>query len=50
MDGGTSTSMTIDESELQGHVVLLSGKDFNDIRKGWAAETHYEDVFVQRKA
>ena len=49
MDGGDSTQVVIDESELAGHVVMLSGKDFNDISRGWAEETNFSDLFVQMK-
>jgi hypothetical protein len=49
MDGGDNTIVTVDECELSGHVVMLSGKDFKDISNGWGKETNFSDLFVQMK-
>jgi len=49
MDGGNCTLVPIDDDELAGHVVMLSGRDFHDIREGWGKETNFSDLFVQMK-
>ena len=49
MDGGDCTVVVVDGSELAGHVVMLSGKDFDDISDGWGRETNFSDLFVQMK-
>lgn len=49
MDGGDSTMVHVEASELTGHVVMLSGKDFNDIKDGWGEETNFADLYVQMK-
>ena len=46
MDGGRGVySVTIDESQLQGHIVILGGKDFGEV--AWSKATN---VFMQKKA
>ena len=46
MEGGKGGStVTIDENELRGHIVILSGKDFSGVE--WKESPH---VFMQRKA
>jgi len=48
MDGGKNvSSINLDESELQGHIVLLGGKDFTDVYDGWARDSGI--VFLQKK-
>ena len=45
MDGGKgASSVTIDETELKGHTVLLGGKDYNDV--AWSKASN---VFRQKK-
>ena len=45
IDGGKSVStITLEESELQGHIVILGGKDFSQVN--WSKNPH---VFVQKK-
>lgn len=45
MDGGKNVStITIEESELQGHILILGGKDYSQVH--WSANSR---VFVQRE-
>lgn len=45
MDGGKGVyTVKIEESELEGHVVILSGKDFDDV--AWSKDSN---VFLQKK-
>ena len=46
MDGGKGVnSVEIDKSELQGHIVILGGKDFGDV--AWSKASN---IFRQKKA
>ena len=46
MEGSSSAlTVTIDSSELQGHIVILGGKDFSDI--SW---NQGSNIYVQKKA
>ena len=48
MDGGKNVSLLkLDENELQGHIILLGGNDFNDVHDGWAQDSGI--VFMQKK-
>lgn len=46
MDGGKSVqSVTIDSIDLQGHIVVLGGRDYGDV-----AWTNSSNIFMQKKA
>ncbi len=45
MDGGRNTTVVIDESELQGHILILGGKDYSQV--DWSKHSR---VYVQKKA
>jgi len=45
MDGGKGVStVTVEESELEAHIVILGGKDFDDV--AWSEQSN---VFLQKK-
>lgn len=45
MDGGKNVStITIDESELQGHIIILGGRDYSQVQ--WSESSR---VFIQKK-
>mmetsp|Transcript_30360 Transcript_30360/g.40552 ORF Transcript_30360/g.40552 Transcript_30360/m.40552 type:complete len:540 (+) Transcript_30360:156-1775(+) len=50
MDGG-KTIVTIDESALRGHIVLLSRRDFESVRRGYLQNLEVESsIFMLKKA
>jgi hypothetical protein len=45
MDGGKGVyTVKIEENELEGHIVILGGKDFGDV--SWSKESN---IFLQKK-
>ena len=49
MDGGRSAlKVKIDPCDLRGHIVMLRGKDYDDVQAGWAGEN--DNVFLQKTA
>jgi hypothetical protein len=49
MDGGRSApTVKIDPCDLQGHIIMLNGKSYDDVQTGWAGQS--DSVFLQKTA